>query len=427
MKLKRPKSASLWRFVRKAITLVGEGDGHVSRTLYLERSGKGYKHGYDAVAAADYDAAPASIKAVHGSLFSGAMIVFSDEGLYVHVHNNTPFFRVYAAVSGKIFFVDAYRDGQPVSVAFYGKSRAVFNGATVTPITAQYSFYTGAMHCGRFFGRDYSDAFLIRWSADGVFDWTTGIYGSGHVYLPPEGGEVIRLVSMGERLIAVRRRGVTVINAYGDPQHFSVKATAEYAVADGIIEDTCAVCDGKLFFCTRSGIYAFDGDGVKKLENGGKSDISSPVSAVAYGDKYYLICSGAALGEGLLYIYDASAKSGYFTDIKPDVMCVMNDGVYVIKDTVAYRLDYATRQTRGYLFTGQCDFGSSGVKYLREIYVEGDSDVRVEVTGGSIVRTFTGCGRHRVGMAAPSFSFAASAYGRLDKLIATAEVKKNDV
>lgn len=421
MKLRKPKSVKYWKSERKLITLAGDSDEYTHHSFYFERSGKGYKHGYDAVEAAGYGASPLNPVAAYGSAFNGAMMVCTSEGVYIHAAINTAFNKVFSGLSGKIFFAEAYRDGEKVVVAFGGKERAVFNGSQAYKYNAQYAFTSGAVHCGRFFGCDASDAFKIRWSADGIFDWATGIYGSGYINLPAEGGEILRLFSMGDRLIAVRKSGITVVHAYGDPQHFAVDETANYMVTGGIIGDTCAACANKIFFCTEGGMYAFDGNGVKKLDNDDNLVITSPSSAVAYGDEYFVICSNEYVGSNLLYVYNATAKRGYFMNFQPDALCACGDGVYAFSGNTLYKIGYAERRTRGYWLSKTCDFGSDGVKYLREIYIEGDNDVSVVVICDGVSRTYTGSGWHTVGMTARSFSFVACAFGRLDKLQASVE------
>ena len=422
MKLRKRKTVMYPESSGKKITLVGDGDEYTHYTFYFERSGNGYKHGYDAVTATGYGASPPNPIAAYGSAFNGAMMVCTSEGVYIHVATNPAFNKVFDGLSGEIFFAEAYKDGEKVVVAFGGNERAVFNGTHAYMYNAQFAFTSGVVHCGRFFGCDASDAFKIRWSADEIFDWTTGLYGSGYINLPAEGGEILRLFSMGDRLVVVRRRGITVMHAYGDPQHFAVDETANYMVAGGIIGKTCAFCANKLFFCTEGGIFAFDGSGVKKLENADCLAISSPLSAVAYGDEYFVICSNEYLGSGLLYVYNANKKRGYFMNFQPDALCVCDDGVYAFAGNTLYKIGYANGQTRGYWLSKTCDFGSDSVKYLRDICVDGDSDVSVTVICDGVSRTLTGNGRHAVCMSGRKFSFVACAFGKLDKLQISVEV-----
>lgn len=420
MKLRKAKKLQYWKTLRREVVLIGEGERYMRKSVLLRRKGNGYTHGADAEPA-DFASVPADVVAAYRSPFGGLYAVGS-AGLYAMRQGQTGFSFVADLPAGTPFFVDVYENGAAVTVLFCGKTRTVFSDGDTRTVEARYAFRAGTPHCGRFFGADADDPFRLRWSAGGALDWTTGICGSGYIDLPAEGGEILRLFSMDDRLIAVRQTGITVVRAYGEPQHFKVDATAGYMTAGGVVADTCAMCAGGLYFCTGDGLYRFNGSAVERAEREDGREIVSPHFAAAYGDKYFVACADES-ARNVLYVYDASEKSGYDMDVSPTALCAGVDGAYAFCPSAIYRLCSANGQTRGYWYSADVDFGSRAPKYLREVSIEGSGDVQLTVTGGDSVRAFSGAGRYSVGMAAQSFAFVASTYGDIGRLTAVVEVR----
>lgn len=317
------------------------------------------------------------------------------------------------ALAGEPVFAEMYISGLACAVMLSGTDRVVHTGYAQQTAEGEYSFRAGTVHCGRFFGADSSGPFMLRWAASHPLDWSEGIYGSGYIMLPPEGGGILRLFSYDDRLIAVRERGVTVVRAYGDPQNYKVDATANYLTADGIIARTCAFCDGKLYFCTNGGLYAFDGSGIDLLA-AFPPDISEPAFAAAMGVEYFLACTDKNIGE---CVFAYSRGAGCVCRIAPTLLFAGKDGVYALCGQKMGRL------RRG----GQGEWHSRPVEeggkpfFIRDIVTVCDGQAQVTLTSAGVSRSFEG-GRQAVNGGGRAFSFSVAADGTLRSLTAEAEV-----
>lgn len=364
-----------------------------------------------------FDAKKGYISPVTGALFveSGQVISLKetpqDDFIPLIINGDNPvfYFDVRTAAEGCITMVYAGKD----RVRYLGNSFKTEKDATV-------GFYTGVMHNGRLFARDLTDGFKIRWSGRDFDDFSSGIGASGYVILSPEGGRVIAMFSFGDKLIAVRERGITEIRALGDPQHFKVDQTASFMTADGIIADTCAVCGGELLFCTQSGIFAYDGNAVKRLNLSIGADICACKCAAACGDKYFVVCNSAKLGEGKLYVYSAGEGDGYYAEI-PAVCAVGGSELYVFNGQGTYRMK--PDGGRGEWRSKAVDFGNAGVKLLKEVVLDCEGNITLGIEGGGVSRTFKGRGRKSVKLAGRSFTFKLYGSGKIFSLEAVAEVK----
>jgi hypothetical protein len=219
----------------------------------------------------------------------------------------------------------------------------------------------------------------------------------------------------------VRERGLTVIRAYGEPQNYKIDESANYYTADGIIEDTICVCNNSLFFCTESGIFAFDGNDIERqsLTFGGcEGDVHKCKTAVAYGDKYYVLCTSKKLNRSVIYAYEPINKLGYYVNISPECI-VAGDGVFALDGGVLYVLQEGGK---GEWKRMTFDFGVSSKKYLRSIEISTFGDVEISVSCGSEKRTFSGNGVKKVGISGYNFDFEVSGSGEVYALCATVEV-----
>ncbi len=95
-------------------------------------------------------------------------------------------------------------------------------------------------------------------------DWTENISGAGWVITGGGYGRILNLVVYGDKIVAVRERGITFLHAFGTPENF--KLTYYNEVLPEIYSDTAAVIGGKLYFYTVSGLYVYDGSSAKKTE-----------------------------------------------------------------------------------------------------------------------------------------------------------------
>lgn len=362
---------------------------------------------------------PSGVSEAYYSQGNGALYVLTSSAAYRINAGGSSYTAIATSLADSPFFTDMYFNGYAVTVFCNGYNRIIYTGLAQDSSTDTKQFYTGAVHCGRFFARDYTDGLKLWWSASHALDWEEGIYGSGYTYLPVEGGSILRLFSYDDRLIAVRERGITVIRAYGDPQNYKVDATANCLTADGIVERTCAESGGKIIFCTQNGIYAFDGSDVDRLINFADEGLSSPQFAAALGDMYCLVCTEEDVGSDVMYCFDLSAGTGWKTTITPRALFAGPDGLYAVTGTIIIKLVFGGGSIQ--LYTQPVTFGGSRA-LLREINVICDGDVTVRVSSLGVTRTFTDSGVHRVDMYGTSFTFTVTAQGRLRALTAKAEV-----
>jgi hypothetical protein len=370
-----------------------------------------------------YTTIPADVKSGYYSSANGALFAASDEGVYLYYPKLKKYFAsIYSQPEKTPYFFDVYNGGMDSTIIAIGGTALGFTGYGVSTLKDTKEFYCGTMHCGRFFGRDKSNQFRIWWSATGGFqDWTEGIDGYGYMVLSYEGGGVVKLMNYNERLLAIKKRGITIIKAYGEPQHYVASDSATYLTADDIIAETCAYCGGNLMFCTTSGIFSFDGSDIERQDTGDCYDLYDFKSAVGLGDKYYVICSSKKLGEGLVYVYETSAKKGYFIDLKPtalvaaeSVTAFSNDGIYTLSQ----------QSGKGYWTSCGIDFGEAQLKCLKDVDINCDGDITLKVTADGVSRTFSGSGKKRVDMSGRQFYFEISGTGNVYGVDATAEVRE---
>lgn len=423
MKIVKAKTVKKPRTTIKTFELIGDGEECTDYTYNLVRNDVGYARSMGAVRDTFFGTCPRDPRAVYYSHATGGLFSVTASTMYLfNVNSNTKFSSATTKLTLTPFFADMYIDGKCVTVSFSGINRLVYDGKNITESKDEHEFYTGVMHGGRFFARDYAYPLKLWWSASHALDWTEGIYGSGYIHLSPEGGNVLRLISFGDKLLAVRQNGITVVRALGEPQHFRVDATATYAVADGIVGETCAVCAGKLYFATKSGIYTFDGSSVEKCENRDGWRISAPVMAVASGDCYYLICTDKFLGEKIVFGYDTIKKHGWFINANPSRLFTLEEDAYFVYSTGIYKL-CATDSSRGYWRSKNQDFGTPAVKFLRRLYIDGDDDVNTTIVCGDVTREFIGNGWITVNMYARTFRFVIGAFNNLTRVRAEVEVR----
>lgn len=265
-------------------------------------------------------------------------------------------------------------------------------------------------HYGRLFGIDVSDRYRIRWSGAGdALGWSESITGAGYVRLDLGRGEVQKLVVYDNKLLAVRKYGLTVIRAFGDAESFRVDVTD--TDADEIVAQTAAVCAGKLCLFTSSGMYTYDGD-VEKFSCEGLAGFNG-VTCAAAGGGYYYAC-GKFDGADVIACIDVAGGEVSYLKARADCICgngrvfFYGDGLYEI---------VTEGDLSGGWESGPVDFGTPQKKYLKGVTVVGSCTLTVECGGRS--RTFTDAeGELKVGMCGTSFNFALTCADEVASLCA---------
>ena len=118
-------------------------------------------------------------------------------------------------------------------------------------------------------------------------------------------------------------------------------------------------------------------------------------------------------------VYDVALNAAYIIDTDANTISV-GPNVFAYSDT------YETQLKEGgeYSFTsGEIDFSTRGLKVLKEVVIDGDKDVRLEVSNGVISRIVGGVrGKFRPNMRGKSFKITVCGKGKIDGISAVAEV-----
>lgn len=326
------------------------------------------------------------------------------------------FMRITGLETGTPFIIEDIADGAPRAAVVCGRN-AVYEKGGRYDVYYNYgaNLSCGVMHCGRLFGADKTEPYRLRWSgAGGLTDWEEVIDGSGSLTLDPARGGILDILELGEKLVCVRKYGLTVLSMYGSPENFAVNITD--TDSDEIYKGTAQVVSGKLIFCTASGLHSFDGSVIRELPHGYARDISNPVRSAELGGKYFLSCTSKSLSGGAVLCFDPSGGESYLIDLKADALCTA-DKVYAYNSSGAFRLTEGGKYS---LTVGKINFGSGRMKTVTEIFIDGEADI--EIGNGRIVRKFSGVnGRVRPALRGKEFTFKITGEKPVRKIYATAE------
>ncbi len=292
------------------------------------------------------------------------------------------FMRIAPIEGASPFLIEDISEGETRAVILNGGKALTESGGRYDHIPNYgANLACGVIHCGRLFGVDKDNAYKLRWSGGGGFsDWEEGLFGSGSLELDPERGEILDVVEFGEKLVAVRRFGLAVLNMFGSPENFSVEITD--TDTDEIYKGTARVVCGKLVFFTASGLHIFNGGSIISVSHAYTDDISEPVCSAELGGKYFLGCKSAELNGRAVFCYDFAGNNAYLIAAEADAMC-SNGHIYIYNGNGAFRLDDGGR----YAFAVEkINFGSDRFKTVTEIFIDGNADI--EIGNGRTARKF---------------------------------------
>ena len=338
------------------------------------------------------------------------------EGLYASL-SEREFWRICNFEGSYPFMIEDIADGEARSVIVSGERAVVNKGERFSMIySLGAALRCGVMHCGRLFGIDLADGYKLRWSgAGGITDWKEDIAGSGSLTLDPERGEALDILEYGEKLVVVRKFGLTVLNMFGSPENFSVDITD--TDTDEIFRGTARAVCGKLIFCTASGLHSFDGSNIAEISHRFSGDIYGAKCSAEFGGKYFLSCNSKSLQRGAVLCYDPSDGESYLIDIEAD-------GLYSSGNMYAYNRSGAHRLQEGgewRVTTGEISFGSGRDKTVTRTFI-GGKGLDVEISNGRTTRKFAGVkGLIRPKMRGKSFVFRVAGKSAVGAVTATAE------
>lgn len=277
--------------------------------------------------------------------------------------------------------------------------------------------YTDPLRCAvmrrhRLFGASDEDGYKLVWTACGTtFGKKVGLRDGGWMKLTPDLGEILALAEYGDGIVALREYGLTALKTFGSPETFSL-AGNDFK-CDRPLPKTLAKVGGELFFFTQSGLKAFDGANVRRVDFAYADVISDPRSAVTFGDGYYVVCKCNPADR--YCVLKLGGGSEYFVDIAPNALCAA-DGVYCFCNDGLFKLEQGDEYVCN--FYG-LDFGDPRKKTIKYVQMRGKGTV--EISNGSFSRTFAG-GITRAGFAGTRFSAKLTGKGKTSVKL-TAEVK----
>ncbi|MDE7380051.1 MAG: hypothetical protein K2N14_03260 [Clostridia bacterium] len=307
---------------------------------------------------------------------------------------------------------------------------ALYSGNKLGILTEnQYSYLTiphklccGAFHCGRVFAKDYNDPYVVRWSGRDFKDWSSEIDRGGYVRLSPEGGQVLDIVVLGEKIVLVREHGLTVFRAYGDARHVRVEKL-DHDELPRVFERSAIVCAGKLWFCSVEGIYSYDGNTVTLVKDdfddvGGK--VYEYATASVLDDRYvYFSCTKD--GNKLIMEYDT--KSNVLTPFASGCSLVYAEGrqPFCFMGNSVSKLNFGGVDEQRIWISKKIDLDTASVKTLKSIKAVGEGDIEITVDCDGRKRS-TGLGCTRIAERGTGFTFTVKGSGNLKELSAEWEV-----
>ena len=323
-------------------------------------------------------------------------------------------------------FVVACADGdEPTYAAIGGTKISIFKGATVSTHTLPYRVIGGTYHCGRIFAVDKDDPYIIRWSGFELRDWALAIDAGGHMRISPDGGKALCIVELGEKLVVVRERAITVLNALADARHFRLVQYGSIFLP-AVRDKTAVAVGGKLWLCTDEGLHVYDGSALSRVEVDTCGRDYSFERAAAFKNRYiYITCTDG--DERCFLEYDTQTGETATFAKGGDMLFCTDDSVYCLageKTTTVSLLTAGLADENRVWVSRNIDLGTAATKTLKYITVEGEGNTEVVIGCDGRTRTVNSLGKTYVGEVGVNFTFSVSGTGVVSRLAAEWEVRK---
>jgi hypothetical protein len=324
---------------------------------------------------------PSSLCALGYSHSIGLYMAVAEDGIYYTVDGGK-FYQISSNSYSNSFFVEEISDEKARCAVVCGSTVIICDGTSFFGAKLDNELLCGVMHRGRLFSADYNNRLKLYWSGQGgLLDQTDGIYKGGHLYLPPERGNILNLVEYDEKIVIVREYGLTIFSANGNPENYSLYLSD--TDCDKVFGGTAVALNGYMYFYTSGGLCTFDGDDIKRVSHNLTDDVESPMFAVAYGDMYILSCKSKKLERNVVFVYNTTSEFGYYVDIEAKVMYI-SDCVHICNDSG----DFALKEGNSWSLTGSgVNFGTGKNCTLTEAYVGGNA--LLEIDNGRNTRKFS--------------------------------------
>lgn len=286
-----------------------------------------------------------------------------------------------------------------------------------------YQLRGAAYFLGRMFCADITND-CVRWSGEGITDWSESIDGAGHIYLDPSRGQIFNVVVFGDKLVAFREFGLDVLNVYGEPRHFKVEQYGQQLVTERLTMTTCVECGKKLYFASTHNIYTFDGEKIEQVVLPEYMKGSYYTNGCSYGNRYvHYYCMSDS--DGQYYQFELDVVTGKCAFFAPGMKFLWNNGekFYGFKDNAIYVQDKFGYDVEHVWKSKPVDVGTSGVKTLKNIYTDADDFSRVKITADGVSREVRGQGELPVGLSGREFVFEIKERGETSILEAEWEVR----
>lgn len=313
------------------------------------------------------------------------------------------------------FSSEGYWDGAKTGMVFVNGRYLRFDGQRLFTDSSDEKLRCGVQHAGRLFAVEEEDGYKLVWSGtESVNDWRFNFDEGGYLKLDTEYGESLDMLEYGEKMLVMREYGITVLSMFGSPENFSVEYTD--TKADGIVKNTARTVNGKVVFCTRSGVKIFDGGKISKADFPFADDIKDAVFAMEYAGAYYLCCKSKRLNKNVVLRLDMEKQSAYYIDVAATCL-FCSDGLYALGGGTVYRIE------EGESFTAYFDginFGSSSNKTVVKLCADGAD---VEISNGIHSRFFANVnGSKKLMLRGKKFDIKVTGAKKLKTLCVTAEV-----
>ena len=288
-----------------------------------------------------------------------------------------------------------------------------------------YELKGACLHMGRIFAVDARSKYVVRWSGIELNAWTQSSLGAGYISLNPVRGEIYRVVSMGENLYVYREFGVDVIKAYGDPRHFAVAHQGSGEVTEKLEESACAACGDKLYFCSQTNVYRFNGNTVERVKIPGCMKGKNYRNGSAFDGRYVdFYCERVTYGGS--YQFEMDLQEGTFAFYALSMPCIWKTptSFYGWKSNSVYREDETAEDMSSSWRSDYFTLGDNRVKTLKSIYLESTGDIEITVHADRITRRIKGGGSIPVDMSGRQFYFNVGGKGSVDLLRGEWEVRE---
>ena len=318
-------------------------------------------------------------------------------------------------------------EGSP-AVCVLGGTKLVFVYETgFASLSLTFELNGGCLHMGRIFAADTQKKYTIRWSGTDLSDWNQSALGGGYIDLDPVRGRIFRLVSMGNKIFVYREFGVDVIKVYGDPYHLSIVHKGSGDVTEKLTESACAVCGDKMYFCSKTNVYTFDGEKIERVKYPECLAGQNFRTGTCIDGRYVTFYCEDITGTSS-YQFEIDTLNGVFAHYAEGMPFVWKspNAFYGWFNNTVYREDAKSERMISRWFTGTLTLGISSTKLIKSIYTECSGKIVIHVITNSAMVGFTAENgkKIKVGLWDDSFSFRVTGNGKLKLLECECEVRE---